>query len=203
MKTVTINKTAAADAFRAHRSDVLMRLVPFTLLYVLFYNLLGHPSQLGLSFGLVPQQIALGVIGGVVIGAGAMFFQYILTPIKGVMHVPADNRSLLADCLLLMLNAPVEELFFRGLMQGGLTMAFGPLVGIVVATSVFVLYHKLGGWVWADVAAVAFLGVPVALCYWLMPGPQSVLGITIMHLFASAGFLGVGPYILHRTHLVA
>jgi membrane protease YdiL (CAAX protease family) len=100
-----------------------------------------------------------------------------------------------------MLNAPIEEVFFRGLIQGGLTALTVAPLGLVVGTAAYVLYHRLG-WSWPDTLATALLGIPVGLAFWLLPSPPSLLGVTLAHIGATCGFLGPGPYLLHRLRLL-
>ena len=90
----------------------------------------------------------------------------------------------------------------RGLMQGGLSAASGAPVGFVVATAAYILYHRLGRWTWPDTFATALVGIPLGLAFWLLPGPPSLLGISIAHTAATCGFLGPGPYLLRRLRLL-
>ena len=116
--------------------------------------------------------------------------------------VPAAADDAWAQAGFYMVNGPVEEAFFRGLAQGGLGVILGTPAGFVIATVVYVLYHRLGRWPWADVAATTLVGVPLGLAFWLLPGPPSVLGISIAHIAATCGFLGPGPYLLKKLGLV-
>ena len=90
----------------------------------------------------------------------------------------------------------------RGLVQGGLTALWAAPAGFAVGTATYVLYHRLGRWTWADTFSTALVGLPLGLAYWLLPGPPSLLGISIAHIAATCGFLGPGPYLLKRVHLV-
>ncbi len=87
-------------------------------------------------------------------------------------------------------------------MQGGLSAAWGAPVGFVVATAAYILYHRLGRWTWPDTFATALVGIPLGLAFWLLPGPPSLLGISIAHIAATCGFLGPGPYLLRRLRLL-
>jgi hypothetical protein len=71
-----------------------------------------------------------------------------------------------------------------------------------VGTTLYVLYHRLGGWAWPDVLATALAGVPLALAFWLLPGPPSLLGVSLVHFGATCGFLGPGPWMLRRLGLI-
>jgi hypothetical protein len=87
------------------------------------------------------------------------------------------------------------------LIQGGLGVIFGAPAGFAVGTATYVLYHRLG-WRWAETLATALVGAPLGLAFWLLPGPPSLLGVSIAHIAATCGFLGPGPYLLKRLRLV-
>ena len=53
-----------------------------------------------------------------------------------------------------------------------------------------------------DVMATALVGVPAALAFWLLPGPPSLLGVTLVHIGATCGFLGPGPWLLRKLGLL-
>ena len=87
-------------------------------------------------------------------------------------------------------------------MQGGLALLWGTPVAFVIATAAYVLYHKLGRWTWADTLATALVGIPLGLGFWLLPGPPSLIGVSLAHIAATCGFLGPGPYLLKKLHLI-
>src|SRR5207237_1701454 len=57
-------------------------------------------------------------------------------------------------------------------------------------------------WTWPDTLATALVGVPLGLAFWLLPGPPSLLGVSLAHIAATCGFLGPGPYLLQKMRLV-
>ncbi|TMF83459.1 MAG: CPBP family intramembrane metalloprotease [Chloroflexi bacterium] len=132
----------------------------------------------------------------------AVAVQLWLTRRRGALSVPADAGDALFQAAFYVVNGPLEEGFFRGLMQGGLGAAWGAPVGFVVATAAYILYHRLGRWTWPDTFATALVGIPLGLAFWLLPGPPSLLGISIAHIAATCGFLGPGPYLLRRLRLL-
>ncbi|TMG11080.1 MAG: CPBP family intramembrane metalloprotease [Chloroflexi bacterium] len=132
----------------------------------------------------------------------AVAVQLWLTRRRGALSVPADAGDALFQAAFYVVNGPLEEGFFRGLMQGGLSAAWGAPVGFVVATAAYILYHRLGRWTWPDTFATALVGIPLGLAFWLLPGPPSLLGISIAHIAATCGFLGPGPYLLRRLRLL-
>ena len=160
----------------------------------------ARPAWLGVSPGYLPAQLACGVLLGVAMFVAAAFLQRELGRRRGGLVLPGGGRDLALQTAYYILNAPLEEGIFRGLLQGGLGALLGPPLGpplsFLVGTATYVLYHRLGRWSWAEVAATALAGVPLGLAFWLLPGPPSLLGVTVAHAAATCGFLGPGPYLL-------
>jgi membrane protease YdiL (CAAX protease family) len=189
--------TTTADSLRWMRPDLLVRLLPFAATVALVW-LLWRPAWLGLGPGRLEVQLAFGLPGAILFFAAACLLQAGITPLRGSLRVPASGTDAALQGGYYVLNAPIEEAVFRGLVQGGLTAVAGPAAGLVAGTGAYMLYHRLGGWAWIDVLATGLVGVPVALAYWLLPGPPSLLGVTLVHIGATCGFLGPGPWLLRR-----
>jgi membrane protease YdiL (CAAX protease family) len=183
-------------------SDLLMRLAPFAAACVLV-ELIWRPPWLGFAPGRLGVQLAFGAIGAPLMFVAAVTVQLWLTGRRGALSVPAAADDAWFQAAFYLVNGPIEEAFFRGLVQGGLAIAFGMPVGFAVGTASYVLYHRLGRWTWADTFATALVGVPLGLAFWLLPGPPSLLGISMAHIGATCGFLGPGPYLLRRMRLVS
>jgi membrane protease YdiL (CAAX protease family) len=199
---ITLLPTRTSDSVAWMRPDLLQRLVPFTLVAVAVWAI-WQPRWLGLGPGRLDVQLAFGVPGAVAFFGASCVLQVVLSPRRGTLKVPASSYDMGLQAGYYVLNAPIEEVFFRGLLQGGLTVVAGPVAGILAATAAYVLYHRLGGWAWIDVAATALVGVPVALAFWLLPGPPSLLGITLVHAGATCGFLGPGPWLLRKLGVLS
>jgi membrane protease YdiL (CAAX protease family) len=194
--------TSTTDSLSWMRLDATVRLLPFGLV-VLMVWVAARPTWLGLTAGDGRAQLTFGLVGAVVMFLAASLGQLLITRrVRGTVKVPADADDLVLQGGYYLVNAAAEEAFFRGLLQGGLTALAGPGFGLLVATPLFVLYHRLGGWAWTDVLATAMVAVPVALGFWLLPGPPSLLGVTIVHFGATCGFLGPGPWLLMRLNLL-
>src|ERR1700687_4849818 len=164
--------TNIPDSWAWMRTDLLVRIAPFVGAFVVAYAVLSRAAALGLSLR------------------------------RGALSVPANGRDAWFQAGFYAVNGPVEEAFFRGLVQGGLGMLWGPFVGFAIGTSTYVLYHRLGRWTWSDTFATALAGVPLGLAFWLLPGPPSLLGVSVAHIAATCGFLGPGPYLLHKLRLL-
>lgn len=180
--------------------DLLIRLVPFAAVCALV-ELLWRPSWLGVGAGRADVQLAFGLIAAPVLFVCATVVQRQLARRRGALSAPSGPGDAWFQAGYYALNGPVEEAFFRGLVQGGLGALIAPPVGLLVGTAAYVLYHRLG-WSWPDTLATALLGVPVGLAFWLLPGPPSLLGVSIAHIGATCGFLGPGPYLLRKLRLL-
>lgn len=190
--------TNIPDSWAWMRTDLLMRIAPFIAMYAIGYVVLSRPVALGLSFGSLGVQLLFALVAAPFLFFAAVVLQLWLTRRRGVLSVPANARDAWFQAAFYAVNGPVEEAFFRGLMQGGLSLLWGPLAGFVIGTTAYVLYHRLGRWTWSDTFATALAGVPLGLAFWLLPGTPSILGISIAHVAATCGFLGPGPYLLNK-----
>ena len=181
---------------------MLIRLAPFTIAYAAAVVLSGRAAWLGLSLGDLPAQILFAVVAVPVMFVAAAGVQLALTRRRGALSVPAGPGDAWFQAAFYAVNGPIEEAFFRGLMQGGLAVLWGPPLGFAIATTVYVLYHRLGRWPWEDTLATALVGIPMGLAFWLLPHPPSLLGVSLAHIAATCGFLGPGPYLLRRLRLL-
>ncbi len=165
--------------------------------------LLARPQWLGLAGGDLPVQLGFGLALLPVMFVAAAWVQLGLSRSRRALRVPASHADAALQAGFYLLNAGVEEAFFRGVLQGGLSAWTGlPAAALPIATAAYVLYHRLGRWPWPDVLATALVGVPMALAFWLLPGPPSLLGVTLAHFGATCGFLGPGPLLLRRRRLL-
>jgi len=192
--------THIPDSWAWMRPDLLIRILPFTAIAA-GVEILWRPTWLGVSSGRLGVQLTFAVAATPVLFVAATLVQLWLTRRRGAISVPADRADAWFQAGFYVVNGPVEEAFFRGVIQGGLGAAFGAPVGFLVATVVYVFYHRLG-WPWADTLATALVGIPLGLAFWLLPGPPSLLGVSIAHVAATCGFLGPGPYLLKRFGFV-
>jgi len=194
--------TDIPDSWAWIRTDLLVRILPFVVAFAIAYVLIAHRAALGLSAGSLGVQLMFAAVAAPVMFAAATWVQLLLTRRRGVLGVPANPGDAWFQAGFYVVNGPVEEAFFRGLVQGGLGLLWGAPSGFAIATVTYVLYHRLGRWTWPDTFATALVGVPLGLAFWLLPGPPSLLGVSIAHIAATCGFLGPGPYLLKRLNLV-
>ncbi len=192
--------TRIPDSWAWMKPDLLRRLLPFAVV-VAVVGIGWRPAWLGFSTGRASAQVIFAAVAAPILFVAAAVVQILLARRRGVLSVPSDGGDAWFQAAFYALNGPIEEAFFRGLMQGGLGIAFGAPVGFIAGTATYVLYHRLG-WPWAETLATALVGVPLGLAFWLLPGPPSLLGVSIAHIAATCGFLGPGPYLLKRLGLV-
>ena len=183
------------------RPDLLIRLLPFAVACAVVYLVTSRPTWFGLAPGRLGVQLLFGLIAAPVMFVAATIAQLWLARRRGSLSAPAGGADAGFQAGFYVLNGPIEEAFFRGLVQGGLGLVLGAPTGFAIGTAAYVLYHRLG-WPWADTLATALVGVPLGLAFWLLPGPPSILGVSIAHVAATCGFLGPGPYLLKRLRLV-
>jgi len=193
--------TRIPDSWIWMRKDLLIRLLPFTVAFAAVYLLASRPGWSGLALGRLNVQLLFGLLVAPLMFVAATAFQLWLTRRRGALSVPADSGDAWFQAGFYGLNGPIEEALFRGLIQGGVGAVFGMPAGFAIGTAAYVLYHRLG-WPWADTLATALVGIPLGLAFWLLPGPPSLLGVSIAHIGATCGFLGPGPYVLRKLKLV-
>jgi membrane protease YdiL (CAAX protease family) len=198
--TISVIPGRTEDTLRWVLPDLLTRLLPFAAA-VAAIAAVWHPAWLGLSLGDLRVQLSFGILAFPVMFALAALLQLPLSRRRGALNVPDVPDALLQGGYYL-LNGPLEEGFFRGIVQGGVGAFLGAPAGFLVGTASYVLYHRLGGWRWLDVAATALAGIPLGLAFWLLPGPHSLLGVSIAHVGATCGFLGPGPFLLRKLRLL-
>ena len=192
--------THPSDSAAWIRPDLVQRLLPFAVAVGAIEGI-WRPSWLGLVTGDLRVQLAFGLVGLPVMFGLAVALQLFLSRRRGVLRVP-DLPDAFLQGGFYVLNGPLEEGFFRGVVQGGMGALLGAPIGFLAGTTTYVLYHRLGGWSWPDVASTALAGVPLGLAFWLLPGPHSLLGVSIAHIGATCGFLGPGPWLLRRLRLL-
>jgi membrane protease YdiL (CAAX protease family) len=194
--------TRIPDSWAWVRIDILVRLLPFTAAYAVAYGLSGGGGWLGLGAGNLAWQLLFALVAVPVMFAAAAWVQLQLTRRRGALSVPAGAADAWFQAAFYALNGPIEEAFFRGLMQGGIAHLWGPAIGFAIATPVYVVYHRLGRWTWPDTLATALVGIPLGIAFWLLPGPASLVGVSLAHIAATCGFLGPGPYLLRKVRVI-
>ena len=184
--------------------DTLSRVVPFALAggwYLRRARLRGAHSPI--TRGELVGDIALGVAVGAPLAAIAGTFRAWVAP---GYRLPTAADQALQTAFYFAVNAPAEEMFWRGMVQSaavnGLHRApklqrAAPVLGWAVATSAFGAYHRLGRWSWRSIAGVTLAGGLFGALYQFRPRSGRLVAPIIAHGFATAGFLSWGDAFLH------
>jgi membrane protease YdiL (CAAX protease family) len=202
MASTRVVSTNIPDSWAWMRPDLVVRIGPFVAVYFAVLLLDTSRAPLGFSVGRLEVQLVFGAVAAPLLFLAAAAAQLLLARRRGVLNVPANAQDAWFQAGYYALNGPVEEAFFRGLLQGGLGALWGAPIGFVIGTGTYVLYHRLGRWTWPDTFATTLVGVPLGLAFWLLPGPASLLGVSLAHIAATCGFLGPGPYLLKKLGLL-
>ncbi len=196
------------DTWKWMWPDVLIRLIPFTAAALLYAHFAGGLAAIGL---IVPPEgwpaaIAVGLVVGAFLCVCAIYWRQQTLP---NFRLPTGSDQLLQSFFYLAINAPIEEIFWRGTAQSlvitGLYKAHLPLLwaetaAIVSVSIVFGAYHRLGGYPWKFNIAAMLAGSVFGLLYLALPGP-SIVAAAIAHGLTTAGYLSWGDAALYRIHI--
>ncbi|HYS29280.1 MAG TPA: CPBP family intramembrane glutamic endopeptidase [Candidatus Limnocylindria bacterium] len=194
----TLYRTTPADSWSWIKIDVPTRLVPLTVAPILYLWLRHRPaSDFGLTFSHVGRDLLLAVPLGLAAFAIAAVFHEYLSRRSHRWFVPDEPDLLAQSAYYVLLNAPIEEWFFRGIVQGSLVQwSRAPAAGLLATTAIFGAYHFLGRWGWRQVAGTTVAGLALGAIYLWQPAPPSLLLPTIVHAAFTCGFLSLGPYLI-------
>lgn len=193
-----VARSTVADTWRWMWSDTLMRIIPMGFVPFIYIAIFHLPlSFLGLTLHDVPQQVTIGLSVGIFMAAFATCYRmYIVGP---WFRWPTLSDHFLQGFFYLFINAPVEELFFRGFMLAAITQWTGWIGwGWLVSTAAYTLYHRLGKWNWRSVAGVGLAGLVFSLLYIFQSDPRSLLAVIIVHGLTTSGFLSWGDEVIYR-----
>src|SRR5258708_14131229 len=123
------------------RTDLLVRIAPFAVAFALGYELVPRRAAPGLSAGWLDVQLVFAALAAPLMFGAAVWVQLQLTRRRGVLSVPANARDAWFQAGFYVVNGPVEEAFFRGLLQGRLGLLLGPPARFALATLIYVFYH--------------------------------------------------------------
>lgn len=193
-----IVRSTVADTWRWLWPDVLMRILPLGIIPFLYIAILHLPlSFLGLTLHDWPQQLVIGLLLGIAMAAFATTYRILF--VGPWFRWPTLSDHTLQSFYYLLVNGPVEELFFRGFLLAAVTQWTGWIGwGWLVSTAVYTLYHRLGKWSWRSVAGVGLAGLVFSFLYLFQPEPRSLLAVVIVHGFTTWGFLSLGDEIMYR-----
>jgi len=198
--TAPVYRTTVGTSWRWMRIDLLARLLPLTVAPLLVAWLTHTPlDALGLALAHAGRDLLVAAplaLAGFAVAAA--FADYLAR--RGRRWFVPDAADLAVQTIYyIFLNAPVEEWFFRGFLQGSLMRWWNaPLLALVVSTAVFGGYHFLDRWGWRPVVGATAAGLALGLIYLWQPSPASLLSPVLVHAAITCGFLSVGPFLLFQ-----
>ncbi len=198
VQSTQVARSTVHDSWRWMWPDILMRILPMGAVPFLYIAFLHLPlSFLGLTLHDVPQQLLIGLVVGTAMAAFAATYRMLI--VGPWFRWPTLNDHLFQGVFYLLINGPVEELFFRGFVLAAVTQWTKQLwLGWLVSTAAYTLYHRLGKWSWRSVGGVGLASLVFSLVYLAQPEPRSLLAVIIIHGFTTSGFLSWGDEVLYR-----
>ncbi len=198
IKSSQVARSTVADTWRWLWPDVLMRIIPLAVIPFVYIAIFHLPlAFLGLTLHNWPQQLVIGLVVGFLMTCFAsMYRMYVVGP---YFRRPTPGDHLLQGFYYLLINGPIEELFFRGFLLAVVTQWTGWIGwGWLVSTASYTLYHRLGKWNWRSVGGVGLAGLVFSFLYLAQQEPRSLLAVIIVHGFTTWGFLSLGDEIMYR-----
>ena len=198
IKSSQVARSTVADTWRWLWPDVLMRIIPLGVIPFIYIAIFHLPlSFLGLTLHNWPQQLIIGlVVGFFMVCFASTYRMFVVGP---YFRRPTPGDHLLQGFYYLLINGPIEELFFRGFLLTVVTQWTGWIGwGWLVSTATYTLYHRLGKWNWRSVGGVGLAGLVFSFLYLAQPEPRSLLAVIIVHGFTTWGFLSLGDEIMYR-----
>lgn len=191
-----IQRNTVRDTWNWAWKDTAMRVLPFAVGAGAYAWLSGQGLEgIGITHEGWQRETLLGIAIGIPLAGLAAFFREKVAP---GYRLPTDADQVAQTLFYFTVNAPGEELFWRGTVQDlavrGLARVprlrkLAGLIGWAATTAVFGAYHRLGNWSWRSIAGVTFAGAIFGALYQWPRGKRSILAPTIAHGFATAGFL--------------
>ncbi len=196
---LTAPRSTPRDSVRWMRWDLPFRIVPLLGLPLLLATLGALSFQaLGLTTQGLALQAALGLPLGLAMACLAWWYRW---RVVGRVVVPTGQDAWLQSFYYVLLNTPAEELFFRGLLLGGMAPLIGTWPAWLLSTLVFGLYHIPAGWGWRAVGGVTAAGGLFGWLFLLGAGSGSLVLPSIVHAFATCAFLSAGPWLASALEL--
>ena len=175
-----------------------MRNIPLGVIPFIYIAIFHLPlSFLGLTLHNWPQQLVIGLVVGFFMACFASTYRMLV--VGPFFRRPTPGDHLLQGFYYLLINGPIEELFFRGFLLAVVTQWTGWIGwGWLVSTVTYTLYHRLGKWNWRSVGGVGLAGLVFSFLYLAQSEPRSLLAVIIVHGFTTWGFLSLGDEIMYR-----
>lgn len=196
--------STAREIWPGLRDLTLHMLTPFGAAVFAYARYVGGgPASVGLTRAHLRRDLALGAAVGIPMAAAAVAFKRWAVPGYRA-HTLGDHA--LQTVFFTAVNAPVEELFWRGVIQRltiqGAERVVGPsaradAIGWALTTLGFGAFHSLGGaWPRRAVLGATLGGGVFGLVYVLQPQPRSIVPSILVHGLTGASFFNWGDAVL-------
>jgi membrane protease YdiL (CAAX protease family) len=198
-----VPRNTVADTWSWMWKDTAFRIVPFALAGGAYARLSGGARVVGLTRTGWRRDLLVGAALGVPLAGVAAGFRKWVSP---GYRLPTVADQGLQSAFYLALNAPVEEVFWRGAVQTLAIQGVGripamrraaPVCGWLLTTAAFGAYHRLGNWSWRAIAGVTAAGGLFGGAYLATGTRRSILPAVLIHGCMTAGFLSWGDVALH------
>ncbi len=200
-----IPRNTVQDTWRWLWKDTLGRIVPFVAATAIYARASGVGARgVGCTRDGWARDLVIGAAAGIPLAGIAAAYRGMIAP---GYRLPTPSDQALQTAFYLAVNAPAEELFWRGMVQtvaiaGLRRLPISPkgatVLGWTLATAAFGAYHRLGNWSWRAIAGVTAAGGLFGALYLASGKRRSLLLPAILHGFMTAGFLSWGDALLHR-----
>ena len=200
-----VKRNTVPDTWSWMWKDTLGRIAPFVAATAIYAKASGTGARgVGWTNEGWKQDLLFGVAAGIPLAGLAAVYRSRIAP---GYRLPTPPDQMLQSAFYLGVNAPAEELFWRGMVQS-LTISglrrvrlherTASTLGWALATAAFGAYHRLGNWSWPAIGGVTAAGGLFGAAYLATGKRRSLLLPTILHGFMTAGFLSWGDVLLHR-----
>jgi membrane protease YdiL (CAAX protease family) len=205
VRAYSVKRSTVQDTWAWLWKDTLGRVAPFVAATAIYAKASGKGArEVGWTSKGWKQDLLFGVAAGIPLAGIAAVYRSRIAP---GYRLPTPPDQMLQTAFYLAVNAPAEELFWRGMVQS-LTISSlrrvrlrertASTLGWALATAAFGAYHRLGNWSWRAIGGVTAAGGLFGAVYLATGKRRSLLLPTILHGFMTAGFLSWGDVLLHQ-----
>ncbi len=195
-----------------HAPYLIKTLIKLPLFLLLPMALYKYDFKIKWSMRLHKSDIPLITFWSVLVFIVIMITFYLIRPLIGIDDIISDisgrmavsrNEIILVGIYTIVVNAFIEELFFRGFIFQGLIKAGWHRLAYVFSSLVFALYHISNFRTWFDmwVMALALLGLFIGglIFAYFVDKTKSFLASWLIHMSADIAIVWIG---LHMFKII-
>lgn len=202
-----VPRSTVRDTWAWLWKDTAQRVIPLAAAGAIYSRYFTPERRLPYSRAELGRELLLGAAVGLPLAAITAGFRAWVAP---GYRLPTRADQAVQTAFYLALNAPAEEMFWRGTVQHlaarllrHLPAARGVAAPLAwaLATAGYGAYHRLGNWSWRSIAGVTFAGTVFGALYQLRPRDRALVAVTLAHGLTTAAFLSWGDVVLHQLAL--